>query len=107
MPLGQDIPKTMGPWASSLRCLLMPQSWSAIVHIYPSKLDSHYPAWYLETLFDKWNEFCCTTNEDLMKQVSLKAHSGPICLQMINFIQDKAYQQVNLNPMHNFLESDI
>jgi hypothetical protein len=67
--LGPRHSKNNGPVASSLRGLLTPQSWSVIVHIYPSKLDSHYPAWYLETLFDKWNEFCCTTNEDLLKQV--------------------------------------
>jgi hypothetical protein len=67
--LGPRHSKNNRPLASNLRALLTPQSWSVSVHIYPSKLDSHYPAWYLETLFDKWNEFCCTTNEDLMKQV--------------------------------------
>jgi hypothetical protein len=68
--LGPRHSKNNGPFlASSLRGLLSPQPWSVIVHIYPSKLDSHYLAWYLETLFDKWNEFCCTINEDLIKQV--------------------------------------
>jgi len=92
--LGPRHSKNNGPFASSLRGRLTAESWSVILHLYPSKLDPHYPAWYLETLFDKWNEFCCTTNEDLMKQIRLKAHSGSTCLQIVNFIQDKAYQQV-------------